>query len=140
MLKNFLDALVLTGADKKLKRVLLTTGAKQYGVHLGPAKNPMEESDPWVENPESPPNFYYHQQRILEEAARGKSWDWVWLSVLTINLPHNSHSCLVLVRVTKSIAGGHLSQRRNWLSPRSEFLPMLENSIAYILNLRQATS
>ena len=87
MLKNFLDALVITGADKKLKRVLLTTGAKQYGVHLGPAKNPMEESDPWVEYPESPPNFYYHQQRILAEAARGQSWDWVRSIRRTINLP-----------------------------------------------------
>ena len=77
MLKNFLDALTITGADKKMKRLILTTGAKQYGVHLGQAKNPMEESDPWVEGPGRPPNFYYTQQRILADAAKGKSWDWV---------------------------------------------------------------
>ena len=77
MLKNFLDALEITGAAKKLKRVVLTTGAKQYGVHLGPPKQPMEESDPWIEGPGRPPNFYYHQQRILAEKAESASWDWV---------------------------------------------------------------
>ena len=69
MLKNFLDALDITGASKTLKRVILTTGAKQYGVHLGESKNPMEETDPWLEGPGRPPNFYYHQQRILADKA-----------------------------------------------------------------------
>ncbi|KAH8424782.1 SDR family oxidoreductase [Aspergillus melleus] len=84
MLQNFLTALTLTGAEKKLKRVILTTGAKHYGVHLGPAKVPMEESDPWVEGEGRPPNFYYRQQRILgeksrqsQEGKRGQGWDWV---------------------------------------------------------------
>src|SRR6266498_4769491 len=31
MLKNFLEALTITGAIKKLKRFILTAGAKQYG-------------------------------------------------------------------------------------------------------------
>lgn len=48
-LKNFLGGLEITGAIQKLKRVILTTGAKQYGGHLGPPKQPMEESDPWIE-------------------------------------------------------------------------------------------
>ncbi|KAL8718194.1 MAG: hypothetical protein Q9225_004639 [Loekoesia sp. 1 TL-2023] len=77
MLRNFLDALNITGAAKKLKRVLLTTGAKQYGVHLGPPKEPMEESDPWIEGPDRPPNFYYNQQRILADKAKNASWDWI---------------------------------------------------------------
>ena len=77
MLRNFLDALELTGAAKKLKRVILTTGAKQYGVHLGPPKNPMEETDPWIEGPDRPPNFYYNQQNILKDKAAASSWDWV---------------------------------------------------------------
>ncbi|KAI4142537.1 MAG: hypothetical protein L6R39_004898, partial [Caloplaca ligustica] len=77
MLRNFLEALEITGAAKKLKRVLLTTGAKQYGVHLGPPKQPMEESDPWIEGPDRPPNFYYNQQRILADKAKNSSWDWV---------------------------------------------------------------
>lgn len=77
MLENFLSALEVTGATKKLKRVILTTGAKQYGVHLGQPKQPMEESDPWVEGPGRPPNFYYRQQRILAEKSKKSHWDWV---------------------------------------------------------------
>ena len=44
MLTNFLDALDATGASQKLKRIILVTGAKQYGLHLGRPKNPMQES------------------------------------------------------------------------------------------------
>ena len=77
ILQNFLQALEITGAVQKLKRVILTTGAKQYGLHLGPAKQPMEESDPWVEGPDRPLNFYYNQQRILADAAKRGSWEWV---------------------------------------------------------------
>ena len=91
MLANFLEALRLTGAEKKIKRVLLTTGAKQYGVHLGPVKVPMEETDPWIEGPGRPPNFYYRQQYILKDASKGKNWDWVrcvraiaWFAALTL--------------------------------------------------------
>ena len=77
MLSNFLDALDSTGASKKLKRVILVTGAKQYGLHLGRPKNPMVESDPRIDGPDRPPNFYYNQQDILKERASRASWDWV---------------------------------------------------------------
>ena len=77
MLQNFLVALDIAGISKKLKRVLLTTGAKQYGVHLGAVKQPMEETDPWVEGEGRPPNFYYRQQRILAEKSKNAKWDWV---------------------------------------------------------------
>lgn len=78
MLQNFLEALRISGAEKRLKRVVLTTGAKHYGVHLGPVKVPMEEEDPWVEEGEGRPvNFYYRQQRILKDVAGGRGWDWV---------------------------------------------------------------
>lgn len=77
MLHNFLKALTITGAEKKLKRLLLTCGMKQYGVHLGQPKNPMDESDKWLEAPDRPPNFYYDQQRILADYAKNKHWDWV---------------------------------------------------------------
>jgi len=77
MLQNFLEALTITNADKKLKRFVLTAGLKQYGVHQGRPKNPMEESDAWLEQSDRPPNFYYDQQRILAQTAQGKSWDWV---------------------------------------------------------------
>jgi hypothetical protein len=77
MLHNFLEALKITGADKKIKRVLLVTGVKQYGVHLGIATSPMEETDPWLRGDQFPPNFYYRQQDILKDAAAKANWDWV---------------------------------------------------------------
>lgn len=76
MLSNFLSALVTTGAIEDVKRIVLITGAKQYGVHLGAVKNPMLESDPWLTGSEWPPNFYYNQQNILHEfcASHNKEW------------------------------------------------------------------
>lgn len=50
MLNNFLEALVISGVASKLKRLVLVTGAKQYGVHLGQVKGPLEESDSWSVN------------------------------------------------------------------------------------------
>jgi len=43
MLRHFLMALHVSGADKVLKRVILVTGAKQYGVHLGIYATPFFE-------------------------------------------------------------------------------------------------
>ncbi|GAB1311522.1 hypothetical protein MFIFM68171_01732 [Madurella fahalii] len=77
MLENFLKALEITGAVNKIKRILLVTGCKQYGVHLGQAKNPMEETDPWLQDDPFPPNFYYRQQDILRafcEKHHAISW------------------------------------------------------------------
>ncbi|EJD55545.1 NAD dependent epimerase/dehydratase family protein [Auricularia subglabra TFB-10046 SS5] len=76
MLDNFLKALVQNNAASKVKRIILVTGAKQYGVHLGRVKSPMCESDAWLPEPPYPPNFYYRQQRILHEfcAAHGVDW------------------------------------------------------------------
>jgi nucleoside-diphosphate-sugar epimerase len=77
MLKNFLGALVKTGAAKQLKKIILVTGAKQYGVHLGRPKNPMVESDPWLRDSKWPPNFYYNQQDVLHEYCKTHSIAWV---------------------------------------------------------------
>ncbi|KAK4454715.1 nad dependent epimerase dehydratase [Podospora aff. communis PSN243] len=54
MLSNFLEALDLTGAAPNIKRIILVTGAKQYGVHLGQPKNPMIETDPWLRDSKHP--------------------------------------------------------------------------------------
>lgn len=77
MLSNFLEALEITGAVSKIKRIVLVTGAKQYGVHLGQVKNPMSETDPWLRDSAWPPNFYYRQQDILKafgEKHSNVSW------------------------------------------------------------------
>ena len=76
MLDNFLQALDKTGAAKSLKRIVLVTGAKQYGVHLGRPKNPMEESDPWLTDSKYPPNFYYNQQNILHQFCQKNDIEW----------------------------------------------------------------
>lgn len=72
ILDNFLNALSQTGHLKSIKRIIFTCGLKQYGVHLGRPKNPMEESDarllPGDEN-NWPPNFYYDQEDVLAEHA-----------------------------------------------------------------------
>ncbi|EON65106.1 hypothetical protein W97_04342 [Coniosporium apollinis CBS 100218] len=77
MLENFLSALDKTGASQQIKRIILVTGAKQYGVHLGQPKNPMVESDPWLTGPDRPPNFYYRQQEVLHTYCKDKPIDWV---------------------------------------------------------------
>lgn len=81
LLSNFLEALELTGAVRCIKRFILTCGFKQYGVHIGPAKQPLLEDDPILEGEAGgvswPPIFYYKQQRILADAARKGDWEWV---------------------------------------------------------------
>ncbi|KAJ4365803.1 hypothetical protein N0V83_008424 [Neocucurbitaria cava] len=77
MLHNFLEALTKTGAIKDVKRIVLVTGAKQYGVHLGEPKQPMQESDPWLTDDKWPPNFYYNQQTILLKFCEKHNVEWV---------------------------------------------------------------
>ena len=77
LLSNFIKALAKTGAEKKLKRIILVNGAKQYGLHLGPVKLPCEESDPRIDGQGRPPNFYYNQQDTLADMSKEKNWDWV---------------------------------------------------------------
>ncbi|ORY12819.1 NAD dependent epimerase/dehydratase family protein-like protein [Clohesyomyces aquaticus] len=72
LLQNFLDA--LPQADITPKRIMLQTGAKNYGIHFGPAATPQEESAPRVE---LEPNFYYPQEDFLWKycADRGIGWN-----------------------------------------------------------------
>lgn len=72
ILQTFLSA--LDHANIKPRRILLQTGLKNYGVHLGPVTVPCHESDPRVllrdsENRISP-NFYYTQEDILFEYCK----------------------------------------------------------------------
>ncbi|KAF7175117.1 hypothetical protein CNMCM7691_006521 [Aspergillus felis] len=81
MLSNFIQALEITGAIKKVKRFVLTCGFKHYGVHLGNCKQPLVENDPLLEGNQGgvswPPNFYYEQERILKAAAARGQWEWI---------------------------------------------------------------
>jgi hypothetical protein len=75
MLKNFLSALQMAGALTKVKRVVLVTGAKQYGLHLGRPKNPMIESDPRIEGKDRATQLLLyparHTSRILPNRRMG---------------------------------------------------------------------
>lgn len=74
ILDNLLQALRRSSIIPK--RFLLQTGAKNYGMHLGPAKMPQEETDPRVEI-EGHPNFYYAQEDLLFKFCEetGCSWN-----------------------------------------------------------------
>lgn len=58
---NFLQVLPLAGI--RPKRILLETGGKHYGGHIGRARTPFVESDPAPKHLED--NFYYHQEEAL---------------------------------------------------------------------------
>ncbi|KAL0933759.1 nad dependent epimerase dehydratase family protein [Colletotrichum truncatum] len=79
MFEAFLRALEINNSVSKIKRVILVCGAKQYGVQHGRVKIPMQETDPWLPEEEPfAPNFYYRQQRILQEfCARHTHISWV---------------------------------------------------------------
>jgi nucleoside-diphosphate-sugar epimerase len=59
--KNFLGSLPLAGI--KPKRILLQTGGKNYGMHMGRVRTPLVESDP--QPTRLGPNFYYNQEEVL---------------------------------------------------------------------------
>ncbi|OCK82028.1 hypothetical protein K432DRAFT_433754 [Lepidopterella palustris CBS 459.81] len=71
LLTNFLTALTLAAIIPN--RVLLQTGAKHYGVHLGPTLTPMEESDPRFL---AEPNFYFPQEDFLWKWCRENNTSW----------------------------------------------------------------
>ena len=66
--------------SKSLQRVVLVTGTKYYGVHLGPVKTPMRETDPR----HMPPDFYFDQVDWLTGFQRGKAWSWTELRPQTL--------------------------------------------------------
>ncbi|KAE8822955.1 hypothetical protein PTNB85_10343 [Pyrenophora teres f. teres] len=63
---NFLQALPEAGI--KPRRILLQTGGKNYGCHIGRVRTPLVESDPQPRH--LGPNFYFDQEDLLEEFCR----------------------------------------------------------------------
>ncbi|KAF4949915.1 hypothetical protein FSARC_13336 [Fusarium sarcochroum] len=62
MFTNLLEALPL--ANTVPKRILLQTGGKNYGMHLGRVRTPMVESDPQPRHIAD--NFYNHQEDLMK--------------------------------------------------------------------------
>jgi nucleoside-diphosphate-sugar epimerase len=67
-------------ASPKLERVILVTGTKYYGSHLGPFKTPAREDDPR----HLPPDFYFDQIDWLTSYQQGKRWSWTELRPQTL--------------------------------------------------------
>lgn len=69
------------------KRIMLQTGAKNYGIHLGPTLTPQEEHHPRVP---LAPNFYYPQEGRLRDycaAHPHSSWTVVMPSYIVGAVP-----------------------------------------------------
>jgi hypothetical protein len=63
----------LSLAKKIPKRFILQTGAKHYGVHIGPTLSPMEESDPRYLREA---NFYFPQEDLVWKWAAENQVQW----------------------------------------------------------------
>jgi len=73
----------VTELEKKspsLERVVLVTGTKYYGTHLGPFRTPARESDPR----HAGENYYFDQIDWLTQFQRGKPWTWTELRPQTL--------------------------------------------------------
>ena len=70
----------LDQASGALERVVLVTGTKYYGSHLGAYRTPAKESDPRHLGP----NYYFDQIDWLTGFQRGKRWSWVELRPQTL--------------------------------------------------------
>jgi len=70
----------IDAASTRLERVVLVTGTKYYGSHLGPFKTPAKEDDPRHEGA----NYYFDQIDWLTGYKKGKRWSWTELRPQTL--------------------------------------------------------
>ncbi len=78
MLVNSVSA--IERVAKGLQRVVLVTGTKYYGSHLGEFRTPAKEDDPR----HMPPNYYFDQVDWLTAHQSGKPWTWAELRPQTL--------------------------------------------------------
>ena len=78
MLVNSVSA--IEKISPKLERVVLITGTKYYGTHLGSFKTPARES----ESRHSGANYYFDQIDWLTAFQKGKRWNWTELRPQTL--------------------------------------------------------
>lgn len=99
MLVNSVSA--IERVSPKLERVVLITGTKYYGTHLGPYKTPARESDPR----HAGANYYFDQIDWLTEFQKGKRWTWSDLRPQTLCgfAPGTAMSILPVIAVYAAI-------------------------------------
>jgi nucleoside-diphosphate-sugar epimerase len=71
MLRNVVNAAAKVAPG--LRKVVLVTGAKFYGIQWGQTATPCRETDAR----QLSPNFYYDQEDFLRQAQQGQRWSWV---------------------------------------------------------------
>jgi nucleoside-diphosphate-sugar epimerase len=89
-------------ASDRLERVVLVTGNKVYGSHLGPFRTPAREDDPR----HLPPDFYFDQIDWLTAFQRGRRWSWTEIRPHTLCgfSPGTAMSILSVIAVYASIS------------------------------------
>ena len=95
----------ITAIDRvanRLERVVLVTGNKVYGSHLGPFRTPAREDDPR----HMPPDFYFDQIDWLAAFQQGKRWSWTEIRPHTLCgfSPGTAMSILSVIAVYASIS------------------------------------
>jgi len=87
---------------ERLERVVLITGTKYYGSHLGPFKTPAREDDPR----HLPPDYYFDQIDWLAAYQRGKRWGYTELRPQTLCgfAPGTAMSIVPLIAVYAAIS------------------------------------
>ena len=100
MLANSVSA--IERASDRLERVVLVTGTKYYGSHLGPFRTPAREDDAR----HMPPDFYFDQIDWLTAFQRGKRWSWTEVRPQTLCgfSPGTAMSILSVIAVYASIS------------------------------------
>ena len=91
----------IAGQSRALQRVVLVTGTKYYGSHLGPFRTPAKEDDPRHLGP----NYYFDQIDWLTAFQRGKRWSWTELRPQTLCgfAPGTAMSILPVIAVYAAI-------------------------------------
>jgi nucleoside-diphosphate-sugar epimerase len=70
----------IAAQSARLERVVLVTGTKYYGSHLGPFRTPAKETDPRHLGP----NYYFDQIDWLRAFQAGQPWTWTELRPQTL--------------------------------------------------------
>jgi nucleoside-diphosphate-sugar epimerase len=115
LLSNFLAALQLTNIQPR--RVILQTGAKNYGIHIGRTRTPCVESDPQPKHLE--PNFYYPQEKVLFAYCKENKASWnvirpAWIIGAVENAQMNAFHPFAVYAAVQSYKKEPLSFPGDW--------------------------
>lgn len=123
LLENFLNALPL--AKISPTRILLQTGTKNYGLHIGRVRTPAIEPDPQPKHLEA--NFYYKQEATLFEFCKANprtSWNVIqpsWILGVVNNAQMNALHPFAIYAAVQSQKNEPLFFSSDWESCQHEW-------------------